>query len=234
MSRAIYLLYVLVFVGFGLMGCAGAGEGAAGEVKELKNENKQLENENAELQQELEDAQQEITEMEEAIASVAAKVSAAASAAASESASASASAEAGAPVPDKECAVGKTCDLGPGSAVIRSIQPTKTLTAQYTSPKSGDFVVVEFDYTYQGNTGVTLDEPQWLLEDASGNVYSYDFDLTLDYSGLDNDIIYAELQPGVAQAGKIVYQVAPDADDFTLYINDLALPQEGEIASVDM
>ena len=233
MSRAIHLLCVLALVGFSLMGCAGGAGVEAGEVKELRNENRQLEKENAELQQDLEDAQKEITDMEEAIASVEAAMSAAASAAAEATASASASAAAGAPVPDKECAVGKVCDLGPGSVLIRSIQPTKTLTAPYTSPKSGDFVVVEFDYTYQGNTGVTLDEPQWLLEDAGGRIYSYDFDLTVEFSGLDNDIIYAELQPGVAQPGKIVYHVAPDAKDFTLYMNDLATPQAGQLARVD-
>ena len=233
MSRTIHLLCVLTLIGFGLMGCAGAAGGEAGKIKKLKNENKQLEKENAELQQDLEDAQKEITEMEEAIASAAAAMSAAASATTDATASASASAAAGAPVPDKECAVGKGCDLGPGSVLIRSIQPTKTLTSEFASPTSGDFVVVEFDYTYQGNTGVKLDEPQWLLEDANGNVYSYDFDLTVEYSGLDNDIIYAELQPSVAQAGKIIYQVAPDAKDFTLYINDLATPQAGQIARVD-
>ncbi len=232
MSRAVHLLWVLTLVGFGLMGCAGSSEVEAGQVKELRNENQQLENENDELQQELEDAQQELTEIEEALASAAAAMSAAANATPSASGSASASAAAGAPEPDKECTIGKACDLGPGSALIRSVQPTKTLTAEYASSKSGNFVVVEFDYTFQGNTGVTLDEPQWLLEDGSGNVYSYDFDLTLEYSGLENDIIYAELQPGVAKGGMIVYQVAPDAEDFTLYINDLALPQEGQIAEL--
>jgi hypothetical protein len=153
---------------------------------------------------------------------------------ASASSSVSASASAGAPVPDKECAVGKECDLGTGKVTITSAKPTKTLTAEYASAQSGNWFVVTFDYTYSGNQPATTGEIPWMLEDGKGRTYQTDTDAEITYSDLNESIIYEELNPGVSHKGKAIWQVAPDSSDFTLYVVDLVNPQGGDVARVDV
>jgi len=108
------------------------------------------------------------------------------------------------------------------------------LTAEYTPPKRGSYVVVEFDYTYNGDTPVSLGEIPWVLTDGEGKSYNYDSDATIDYSNVDESILYEEVNPGVARPGKAIFAVAPDASDFTLTITDLATPQAGQAANVEL
>jgi hypothetical protein len=155
-----------------------------------------------------------------------------ASAPSSPSASASASVQPGQAT--KECQVGKKCDLGTGAVLIQSAQRTNQLSADYSSVRSGNFVVIDFAYTYQGQQPVSLGEIPWTLTDSSGSTYTYDFDATNTYSGYNENIIYEKVQPGVQRQGKTIFSVAPDAKDLTLTITDLANPQGGEAANVEL
>ena len=99
----------------------------------------------------------------------------------------------------------------------------------------GSFVLVEFDYTFGGSGSVTLDESPWLLEDDSGTVYTPNFEASSAYE-IDNNrmLIYEEVQPGVPSPGAVAFEVAPDVEGFTLYIGDVAYPQAGQVAIVDV
>ena len=153
----------------------------------------------------------------------------------SASASASASPNAGAPVPDKECSVGQECDLGTGTVTLNAAEYTNEVTAKYEGAKSGNFVVAEFDYTYNGKTTASTGEPPWLVEDEDERVYSYDFDTTNYYTDLEESVLNVEVQPGVSIPGRVIFSVAPDAKGpFTLYISDLVNPQGGDVARVDL
>jgi Domain of unknown function (DUF4352) len=134
----------------------------------------------------------------------------------------------------KSCQVGKACELGPGTVTIEQAQKTQTLTSDYSSPRSGNFVVVNFSYTWNGDQPVTLGEIPWTLTDGDGRTYTYDFDATNTYSDVNESIIYADVQPGVTKGGKAIYAVAPNSQDFTLTITDLATPQAGEAANVEL
>jgi hypothetical protein len=157
-----------------------------------------------------------------------------ASTSSSTSASASASAGLGPEQATKSCDMGQECDLGPGTVVIEQAQKTDTLTSDFSSPMSGNFVVVNFTYTWNGDQPVSLGEIPWTLTDGDGTTYTYDFDATNNFSDYQENIIYAEVQPGVAKRGKAIFSVAPDAQDFTLTITDLATPQAGETANVEL
>lgn len=73
----------------------------------------------------------------------------------------------GAPVPDKECEIGKKCDLGKSSVTVTSARKTEAINTSLDNFQ-GSFVLVEFEYTFGGSRPVTLDESPWLLEDDSG------------------------------------------------------------------
>jgi len=119
--------------------------------------------------------------------------------------------------------------------MLRKAAYTNEVTAKYEGVKSGNFVVVEFDYTYNGNMTASTGEPPWLVEDEDGRVYTYDFDTTNYYTDVDESILNVEVQPGVSVPGRVIFSVSPEAKGpFTLYISDLVNPQGGEIARVDV
>ena len=99
----------------------------------------------------------------------------------------------------------------------------------------GSLVLVEFDYTFGGSGSVTLDESPWLLEDDSGTVYTPNFEASSAYE-IDNNrmLIYEEVQPGVPNPGAVAFEVSPDVEGLTLYIGDVAYPQAGQVAIVDV
>ena len=78
-------------------------------------------------------------------------------------------------------------------------------------------------------------EPPFPLSDGDGNTYSLHFDSTSSYE-IDNDrsLIYETIQPGVPREGAAIFEVAPDAKDFTLLVVDLISPQSNKTAEVPL
>jgi Domain of unknown function (DUF4352) len=131
--------------------------------------------------------------------------------------------------------VGQECDLGSASVLIESAERTDALTPDYASPMSGDFMVISFAYTWKGDSPVSLGEIPWVLTDGDGTTYTFDFDATNNYAVDQNrNTIFEEVQPGVTKPGMAVFSVAPEAQDFTLTITDLANPQAGQSANVEL
>lgn len=131
------------------------------------------------------------------------------------------------------CEVGNECDLGESSITVTGTSQAQTINTSFGETFEGDFVVVEFDYTYGGSVPSDLDEPPFLLRDKNGNSYSLNFEATNAY-GIDKDrsLIYETVQPGVAAPGTAIFEVSPDAEDFTLILQDLVSPQTSETAEV--
>ncbi len=132
------------------------------------------------------------------------------------------------------CAVGQVCDLGVSSVVVTGVQQTPAVSTSGETYE-GNFVVVEFDYTYGGNTPVDTDEPPFRLTDQSGNTYSLNFKATSSY-GIENDrsLIYTTVQPGVKTPGTAIFEVAPEAVSFTLLVVDLVSPEANKPASIPL
>lgn len=136
---------------------------------------------------------------------------------------------------EMSCEVGQECDLGESNVAITSANQTQSINTSLGETYEGNFVVVEYDYTYGGNTPVETDEPPFQLLDKDGNTYSLSFDPTSDYE-IDNDrsLIYETVQPGVTAQGAAIFEVSPDAEDFTLLIMDLISPQANKSAKVPL
>ncbi len=137
---------------------------------------------------------------------------------------------------DKECSVGKVCDLGTGKVTITNVEQTDVLNTSLGETYSGNFVVVWFDYTYLGDSTVETGEAPWSLIDSDGNTYSMNFDATSSY-GIDKNAgvaIYEQVQPGVTKPGLVVFEVAPDSEPSALIISDLVNVQGGDIARVEL
>jgi hypothetical protein len=132
------------------------------------------------------------------------------------------------------CEIGQECDLGESSVTVTSAEQVQGID-DMGEMLEGNFVVVEFEYTYGGGTSTDLDEPYFELLDGEGNVYSLDFDATSSY-GIENDrsLIYETVQPGVPAPGTAIFEVAAGATDFTLLVADLVAPQANSIAEIPL
>lgn len=132
------------------------------------------------------------------------------------------------------CEVGQECDLGESSITVTSAEQAQGINAM-DETLEGNYVIVEYDYTYGGSTSTDLDEPPFELLDDEGNTYSLNFDATSSY-GIENDrsLIYETVQPGVSAPGTAVFEVAPGATDFTLLVADLVAPQANSTAEIPL
>jgi hypothetical protein len=135
---------------------------------------------------------------------------------------------------NKECWVGRACDLGTGKVRITNVQQTDTLNTSLGETYSGNFVVVWFDYTYKGDSTADTGEAPWSLIDSDGKTYSMHFEATSSY-GIDQDAgvaIYEQVQPGVPKPGVVVFEIAPGSEPSELIISDLVNVQGGDVARV--
>jgi hypothetical protein len=135
---------------------------------------------------------------------------------------------------EMECQIGRGCDLGTSTVTVTSGRKVGTLTSNLYPPMPGHFVVVDFTYTWEGNAPTDLGEMPWVVRDGQGRSYTYNFDATNEYTPNNRDLVYAEVMPSIPKHGRVIFQVAPDAQDFTLIIVDLAKPQGSEAAEVEL
>lgn len=137
------------------------------------------------------------------------------------------------------CEVGTPCDLGESTVTVTKADKTD-LIATSLGNFEGDFVLIEFDYTYGGSAPAGIEDYNWQLEDGESRTYNYTFDPTSAYER-DNDralidrdraLIYEEIDPGTENPGAMIFEVAPDAEDFTLRVKDLIRPQTSKKAEI--
>ena len=76
----------------------------------------------------------------------------------------------------KYATIGETVRVGDVEWTVTNARYTETLTAEFASPKSGNFVVVDFNFTNLGDEAVTLSTISLPLVDSQGREYEADTD----------------------------------------------------------
>jgi hypothetical protein len=136
--------------------------------------------------------------------------------------------------PTIACNVGDPCDLGESTVTVTKAEATGLINTKHGAYE-GNHVVVEFDYTYGGPQPSTVKPYTWKLEDGQGRSYDYAPEQSLDYASTENrDLEAMDMNPGTKRLGATVFEVAPDAEDFSLIVNDLIRPQTSKKAVVDL
>jgi hypothetical protein len=136
--------------------------------------------------------------------------------------------------PTIACEVGDPCDLGEPTVTVTKAQATGLVATRH-GDYEGNYVVVEFEYTYGGTRPATVKPYSWRLEDGQGRSYDYAPEQSLDYASTENRELEAmDMNPGTKRLGAMVFEVAPDAEDFTLIVNDLIRPRTSKKAEVDL
>ena len=136
---------------------------------------------------------------------------------------------------DMQCEIGQQCDLGISSVIVTSAKQSQTINTSVGDTFEGNFVIVEFDYTYGGNAPADTGEPPFQVYDGDNNAYSLHFEATSSY-GIDRDrsLIFTTVQPGVPAQGTAIFEVSPEAEDFTLLVADLISPQTNKVAEIPL
>ncbi len=136
---------------------------------------------------------------------------------------------------DLRCEIGQRCGLGVSSVTVTSAEQARTINTSVGGTFEGNFVIVEFDYTYGGNAPADTGAPPFQLFDGDDNAYSLHFEATSSY-GIDKDrsLTFTTVQPGVPAPGTAIFEVSPEAEDFTLLVVDLISPEANKIAEIPL
>jgi Domain of unknown function (DUF4352) len=136
---------------------------------------------------------------------------------------------------DMQCEIEQECNLGVSSITVTSAKQAQTINTSVGDTFEGNFVIVEFDYTYGGSAPADTGEPPFQVYDGDNNAYSLHFEATSAY-GIDHDrtLTFTTVQPGVPTQGTAIFEVSPDAEDFTLLVVDLISPQTNKAAEIPL
>lgn len=127
-------------------------------------------------------------------------------------------------------------EVGDASWVVTNAQKTNQLADPFgvRPPKEGTFVIVDFQFTNGGNEAKTLHQQALQLVDGSGRQSEPDTD-SLMYIPQDRNIFLEQVNPGVTEAGQVIFTIAPDASDLKLVLQDTNLFRSGQNqAEVDL
>ncbi len=86
----------------------------------------------------------------------------------------------------------------------------------------GNFVIVDFQFTNEGNESKTLTQQALQLEDYSGRTSAPD-PADFRYIPKDRNIFLEQVNLGVTQQGQVIFTIAPDASGLTLILKDTNL-----------
>jgi len=110
--------------------------------------------------------------------------------------------------------------VGDAQWLVTNARYARQLPSDFGDTKTGNFAIVDFNFTNRGNESVTLDTISLPLFDSQGRQYNADTD-TIGYIDPSKDIFLNQVNPGVTQQGQIIYSVAPNASGFTIHAGDL-------------
>ncbi len=123
------------------------------------------------------------------------------------------------PAEEQPAAVGETVEVGDVAWQVMNARQATEITAEFMEPKQGNFVVVDFLFTNNGDEAVTLDSESLALLDGEGREFEVDTDNTM-YVDPNKDVFLQQVNPGVTREGEVIFTVAPGASDFTLQVGD--------------
>jgi len=131
------------------------------------------------------------------------------------------------PKPKPEYTVGQTAKVANVEWEVTDAFLTDQLKSNFGTQKQGRFVVVDFTFTNNRDEEVTLDpDLHMILKDSKGREFGTDPD-AYEFMPTDLDIFLEPVNPGVSTDGRVIYQVAADANGFTLKLDDVELMEEG-------
>jgi hypothetical protein len=130
------------------------------------------------------------------------------------------------PKPKPEYKVGQTATVANVQWKVTDAFLTDQLKSGFGTQKRGNFVVVDFTFINNRDEEVTLDpELHMILKDSQGREFGSDPD-AWEFVPTNLMIFLEPVNPGVSTNGRVVYEVAPDANGFTLTLDDVEFTED--------
>lgn len=116
-------------------------------------------------------------------------------------------------------AIGEPVIAGDAVWTVTGARKATTLTAEFAEPAQGDFVIVNFDFTNNGEEPTTVDSSSLAVVDSEGRKNDADSD-KFEYITAEKNLFLENVNPGVTTRGQAIFTVAPDASGFKLEAGD--------------
>jgi len=133
---------------------------------------------------------------------------------------------------EQTVAIGEPVTVGDVTWQVTEARQANQLTAQFAEPVQGNFVIVNFSFSNNGNEPVTLDNESLALLDSEGRESKTEADYQR-YVPKDREIFLERVNPGVTQQGQAIFEVAPGASGFRVQAGDTK-PFSDENGYVDL
>lgn len=102
---------------------------------------------------------------------------------------------------------------------VSDARQANRLSGEFVDPVQGNYVIVNFSFTNNGDEPVTLDNNSLALVDSEGREFQTEADLQR-YVPRDQNIFLERVNPGVSQQGQAIFEVPSDASGFKLQAGD--------------
>ncbi|MGB3682969.1 MAG: DUF4352 domain-containing protein [Rubrobacteraceae bacterium] len=111
--------------------------------------------------------------------------------------------------------VGEPLTVGETAWIVTNAEQTTQLTDEFGESETGNFVVVDYEFTNNSSESITLDSSMLTLTDSQERENEPDTD-KLFYTEPERDLFLEQVNPGVSQEGTVIFTVADDASGFVL------------------
>jgi hypothetical protein len=121
---------------------------------------------------------------------------------------------------EKVYSIGEEVRVGDVSYTVTNARKATQLRDTYgiDPPKRGNFVVVDFIFSNNGNEPVNMSDVGLYVYDGEGRQYETDSDM-FGYIPENKDIFLLErVNPGMSREAQVIYSVPPDASGFQLEV----------------
>jgi hypothetical protein len=131
----------------------------------------------------------------------------------------------------KAVPIGETATAGKVAWTVQNAWQATELSS-YGQKKRGNFIIVQLTFTNNDKEPVTLDSASLAILDDKGRTHETDTDASM-YVPTNQDLFLNQVNPGVSQEGRAIFDVAPDARGLILRCGDTN-PFIGKNAYVDL
>ena len=120
--------------------------------------------------------------------------------------------------------IGDAITVGDASWVVNNVERSGVLTDSFGArpAREGNFLIVDFAYTNNGDKAKTLHQGALEVVDSSGRRSEPDTD-TLLYIPNELNIFLEQVNPGVTENGRVIFSLSPDASGLKLVLKDTNL-----------
>lgn len=111
--------------------------------------------------------------------------------------------------------VGEPLTVGETAWIVTNAEQSTQLTDEFGESETGNFVVVDYEFTNNSSESITLDSSMLTLTDSQERENEPDTD-KLFYIEPERDLFLEQVNPGVSQEGTVIFTVSDDASGFVL------------------